>query len=257
MRAHFVLGLALVVACSTFTEAPTESTNEPDGGDDAGTVDATPADDGGAIPPARPCGQVLLCDDFERDMPSDSRWSDKQEANGALTISPAFSKSPTRSLEVKLPAGAGLGTQAFLGKSMPAGTRRLTARLWVRGEAMPATATIVFVDVVTERGHVLLTFQGEKVVLIAQDTSGANRAGQKDSLFPAHQPHELVLDYRSALEDKVRLVIDANPELEIEIPMMSGGGKVLSFQMGATLASESAGGAVYYFDDVILDTGLF
>ena len=66
-----------------------------------------------------------------------------------------------------------------------------------------------------------------------------------------------MLDYRSALEDKVRLVIDANPELEIEIPMMSGGGKVLSFQMGATLASESAGGAVYYFDDVILDTGLF
>ena len=264
MRPRFVLALPLVFACASFSEG--ESTTPAPGGPDAGndaldgsgeTVDgaapeqdASVPDDDGGIPPPQPCGQTLVCDDFERDSVFDTRWSElREDYGGKLAIATQFVKSATRSLAVMLPTSTIAGRQAFLHKTVTPKARRLTARFWLHVVAIPADGDIHLADVTTETGKVFLMFQGGKLVLTAEGTT----AGKADAFIPSSGgAHDIVLDYRAGATPKAIALIDGS-KIEISIGSM-GGGDATAFSIGATSADQGEP-AGYIIDDVSLDRG--
>lgn len=256
------LGLSFVVACGAFGEGSTPDEPKPQG--DAAVDDATvtpdassteqdgtaPPNDDAGIPPAKPCGAVFLCDDFERNFVQDPKWDFvKENAGGVLSISNVYSSSQTRSLSVALASGFDTDRFAYLQKNVTPKAARLTARFWLRTVSLPADADVLLANMTTDTGNIFLMFQSGKFVLLAQNSS-QETLGQAETDIAAGSAHQITFDYRSVLGPKATALLDQT-ELVVAIPNASA---VQSFAIGATYAQPGSG-AFYYIDDVSLDRG--
>lgn len=258
-----VLGVPLAVACGTFGEGA-EPSPQPDAGASDGSVSADgsspvqpdgggPGDDDGGIPPRRPCGIDVTCDDFEREFVEDPRWDDVAEAGGGLlSIVDTQAKDGTRSLRVGLASSSLTDRVAYLRKTFASKAVGVTARFWLRTDTIPTDADVRFAKMTTENGAVFSMFKGGTLVLAAED-------GAKNTVDQATHPkalaaqwHEIAFDYRAGLPPKAKLSVD---DTEVQIALPNGFGAVSAIEIGATSATAGSG-AVYFIDDVNIDRGL-
>lgn len=260
-RLH-AFGLLLASACGAFSEGATPA-DAGDGSDsDASSPDSGPASDSGptldggaaegSIADAVvPDFQTELCDDFERNTPKDSRWTDiLVEPQATLTISDTRAVSVTRSLLVDLLSSQAEDRRAYLERTLVAPAPHVKLRMKLFVEKKPTDGVVYIAQMLTGNGSIHVALDDAGLFAQSSATGGSDGPTARSALTTGTW-QDVSFEY-FLVPPTVRLKVGTNGAAQAS--GSNGSGLVQRVELGSAFAS-MGDSAKFFIDDVCLDRG--